>query len=44
MLMMVVDFDGVVVEEDDDFDELPQADAATRAPTIITITTARFPR
>jgi hypothetical protein len=45
ILMMVVDFDGVVVVGvDDDFDELPQADAATIAPTVITITTARFPR
>jgi hypothetical protein len=46
ILMIVVEFDGGVVVEggDDDFDELPQADAATTAPTVITITTARLPR
>ena len=51
ILMMVVDFDGVVVVEFDgvvvvelldDFDELPQADAARTATTVMPIAAANF--
>ena len=43
ILMMVVDFDGVVVVElDDDFDELPQADNARAAAATVAIATTLF--